>query len=92
MWKPGTIWLCEGESDMIAARSAGLNAVTQTAGCGTWPDEFSEAFSGRDVIVVYDADLAGYRGALKAAESLAIHAKSVRVMIWPELMGETPSV
>jgi putative DNA primase/helicase len=87
MWKSGTIWLCEGESDMAAARSAGLNAVTQTAGCGTWTEEFSKEFAGRDVIVAYDADKAGYTGAMKAAESLALHAKSVRLIIWPELMG-----
>lgn len=89
LWRSGTIWLCEGEPDMIAARSAGLNAVTQTAGCGTWPDEFSEHFAGRDVVICYDADQAGYKGAHKAAESLAQHAKSVRIVVWPELMGKT---
>lgn len=91
-WKPGTIWLCEGESDMICARSMGLNAVTQTAGCGTWPDEFSLEFAGRDVVIVYDCDQAGHRGAMKAAQSLVEVAKSVRVMVWPELMGDTCQV
>lgn len=87
-WKrDGVLWLCEGEPDMLCALSQGLNAVTQTAGCGTWPDEFSAAMAGRDVVVAYDADGAGCRGAQKAAESLSRHAKSVRVLVWPELMG-----
>lgn len=86
-WRSGTIWLCEGESDMICARSQGLNAVTQTAGCGTWTEEFTSHFAGRDVVVVYDCDQAGHRGGMKAAESLAEVAKSVRVLVWPEMMG-----
>lgn len=87
LWKPGLIWLCEGESDLLCALSQGLNATTQTAGCGTWPDEFSEHFAGRDVVIAYDADQAGIKGARKAAESLLSHAKSVRIIVWPEMMG-----
>lgn len=86
-WKQGTLWLCEGEPDTICALSMGLNAVTQTAGCGTWTDEFSQAMAGRDVVIAYDADLPGYKGGHKAAESIAKHAKSVRVLIWPSSMG-----
>lgn len=86
-WRQGTIWLCEGEPDLLCALSQGLNAVTQTAGCGTWMDDFSPHFAGRDVVIAYDADQAGYKGAMKAAHSLAEHAKSVRVIVWPEMMG-----
>lgn len=88
MWQPGTIWLCEGEPDTICALSQGLNAVTQTAGCGTWRDEFSEAMAGRDVVICYDADGDGLRGAQKTAKQLVQHAKSVRIVVWPELMGD----
>jgi putative DNA primase/helicase len=87
-WGAGALWLCEGEPDTICALSNGLNAVTQTAGCGTWPDEFSAAMAGRDVVVCYDADQAGFKGADKAAKSLAKHAKSVRSIVWPEMMGD----
>lgn len=86
-WKAGTLWLCEGEPDVICALSHGLNAVTQTAGCSTWPEEFSQAMAGRDVVICYDADQPGYKGSHKAAESIAKHARSVRVLIWPESMG-----
>lgn len=87
-WKrDGVLWLCEGEPDLICALSQGLNAVTQTAGCGTWRDEFSAAMAGRDVVIAYDADAAGYKGAMAAAQSIALQAKSVRVLRWPEMMG-----
>ena len=86
MWRPGALWLCEGEPDTICALSHGLNAVTQTAGCGTWREHFSEAMAGRDVVICYDADHAGFKGACTAAESLVHHAKSVRMIQWPELM------
>lgn len=87
-WSPsGALWLCEGEPDTICALSQGLNAVTQTAGAGTWRDEFSVAMAGRDVIIAYDADKTGHKGALGAAESIVLQARSVRVIRWPEIMG-----
>jgi putative DNA primase/helicase len=88
VWKQtGPLWLVEGEPDLICAISNGLNAVTQTAGCGTWRDEFSEAMAGRDVIIAYDADQAGHKGAHVAAKSIVMHAQSVRIIQWPEVMG-----
>lgn len=86
-WKPGLLWVVEGESDLLCALSQGLNAVTQTAGAGTWTEEFSKAMTDRGVLVVYDADNTGYKGAMQAAACIANHAKQVRVLIWPELMG-----
>lgn len=86
-WQPGRLFLCEGEPDTICALSHGLNAVTQTAGCGTWREEFSQAMAGRDVVICYDADSPGFKGAHVAADCLVNHAKSVRILVWPELMG-----
>ncbi len=88
-WKPsGQLWLVEGEPDLVCALSQGLNAVTQTAGCGTWREEFSEAMAGRDVVIAYDADQPGWKGSIIAADSICRHAKSVRVLKWPEIMGD----
>ncbi|MBW1712906.1 MAG: DNA primase, partial [Deltaproteobacteria bacterium] len=88
-WRAGEpVWLCEGEPDAITAVSQGLNAVTQTAGAGTWKDEFNRAFKGRDVVVAYDADLKGRQGAEKAARQIARTAKLVRIIDWPEFMLE----
>lgn len=86
-WNPGRVWLVEGEPDLLCALSNGLNAVTQTAGCGTWNDEFSEALKGRDVVICFDADEPGFKGSHNAAKYLVKHAKSVRVIVWSELMA-----
>jgi putative DNA primase/helicase len=86
-WQPGLLWLVEGESDLLCALSKGLNATTQTAGAGTWTEEFSQAMAGRDVVIAYDADQTGHKGALAAAQCIAEHADSVRVLVWPKLMG-----
>lgn len=86
-WQPGLLWLVEGESDLLCALSKGLNAVTQTAGAGTWTDEFSQEMAGRDVVIAYDADQTGHKGAMAAAQGIAEHASSVRVLVWPKLMG-----
>ena len=88
-WKQGLLWICEGEPDTICALSQGLNAVTQTAGCGTWRDEFSRMMAGRDVVIAYDADHAGFKGAYAAAASIAQQAKSMRMLVWPRMMGES---
>jgi putative DNA primase/helicase len=84
-WKRGAeLWLVEGEPDLICALSHGLNAVTQTAGANTWPDRFSALMKGFDVVIGYDADKPGFEGAQKAAQSIVMHAKSVRIVMWPE--------
>lgn len=82
--------LCEGEADVICARSHGLNAVTQTGGAGTWKRAFSEALRGRDVVIAYDADLAGLLGAMRVVTDLTGQAQSIRLVLWPEAMIPPP--
>jgi putative DNA primase/helicase len=86
--QPGPVWLCEGEPDCLCARSLGLNAVTQTAGAKTWKPSFNATFTGREVIIAYDADQQGRDGAQRVAHALARRAKSVRIIQWPELMTD----
>ena len=80
------LWLCEGEPDVICAISYGLEAVTQTAGAVTWRPEFNSRVAGRHVAIAYDADEAGWKGALKVASAVARKAASVRVIRWPDFM------
>ena len=47
---------------------------------------FPRSMAGRDVVIAYDADVAGIKGAHVAAKSIAGQAKSVRALLWPELM------
>ncbi|WP_316348504.1 phage/plasmid primase, P4 family [Desulfuromonas acetoxidans] len=87
-WGPGRVWLCEGEPDVIRALTAGLNAVTQTAGANSFKKDFLKEFKGREVVIVYDADKPGIENAHKRAEQLKEHAKLVRVVEWPAYMAD----
>ncbi len=86
-WEPGRLWLVEGEPDRICALCHGLNAVTATGGSGTWLPDWSRHFAGREVVICYDADRAGRKGAAKIAESLALGGAQVRVISWPDWMN-----
>jgi putative DNA primase/helicase len=86
------LWLCEGESDTICALSHGLEAITATGGAGSWAEEGSGIFRGRDVVIAYDADLAGYNGAHKVAAKLKGLAARVRILLWPDEMLEPEPV
>lgn len=89
LWRSdGPVWLVEGEPDWLCALSQNLNAVTQTAGCSTWKEDWSKAFKGRDVIICYDNDKTGREGAEKAAKAIAEYAKSVRIIVWPSFMAD----
>lgn len=61
--------ITEGELDALAIRSLGLKAVSTTGGSGTWKQEWSDWLtnSTHTIIIAYDADEAGVRGALKVA-------------------------
>jgi len=82
--KTKPIILCEGEKDCLTALSKGFNAVTQTAGCNSWADQFTRFFRNRKVIIAYDADEKGRNGAQKVAQKLAGTAKEVRIITWPD--------
>lgn len=70
--------ICAGEKDMAVARSHGFNAITILGGEGCLP-KFLSSFEGRDVIIVYDHDAAGIRGARRLAWVLHTVAAKVRV-------------
>jgi len=79
------LYLCEGESDTLCALSHGLNAVTNTGGAGTWKDEWSLLFQGKSVVIAYDNDEPGKKGAFKVGRSLVAHVTEVRVLRWPTI-------
>lgn len=63
--------LCEGEKDMLVARSKGFNAITLTGGCkAPINDGMLEFFKDKEVYIVYDNDNAGREGSLKIANQL----------------------
>ena len=83
------VYLCEGEPDTLCGLSHGMLCITQTAGVSTWrASEWNALFKGLDVIVCYDNDDPGRMGVEKVTQYLPRLAKSVRVVKWPEWMGE----
>ena len=73
--------ICEGEKDMIVARSNGFNAITLTGGSqSSVQAEYFDYFKDRDVYICYDNDDAGVRGAKKLYKDLQRHCKNVYVV------------
>lgn len=63
--------ICEGEKDMLVARSYGINAITLTGGSqSSIKPEYLENFRNRNVYIVYDNDDAGKTGAKKLYKQL----------------------
>lgn len=60
-----TVYLCEGELDALRLMSADYAAFSTTGGSGTFLDEWAILFSDSDVVVCYDNDEAGIKGAIK---------------------------
>ena len=78
-----TVFVCEGEKD--ADRVATLNLCATTVAHGKWTDECVQALAGRDVIILQDNDDAGHKRALEAATVLHGTAKTIRVVLLPDL-------
>lgn len=63
--------ICEGEKDMLVARSYGMNAITLTGGSqASIKPEYLENFRNRNVYIIYDNDDAGRTGAKKLYKQL----------------------
>lgn len=73
-----TTLICAGEKDMAVARSHGFNAITITGGENALPLT-TKFFEHRKVVIVYDNDDAGRKGANKLAAYLKPHCESVRI-------------
>lgn len=88
------VWVCEGEWDALALRTAlrlagrKNDCVVAVPGAGTFKSEWVQLFKGKNVRLCYDADEAGDQGVDKAAKLLGKIAKKLEYLCWPE---ELPS-
>jgi hypothetical protein len=72
--------ICEGELDAIKFhQETGIVTVCSTGGTDSWKEEWSLKFRVKNVVILYDNDPAGLKGAAKVARKLLPHAKSVRM-------------
>ena len=78
-----TVFVCEGEKD--ADRVASLNHCATTVAAGKWTDDCVKALAGRDIIILQDNDAAGHKKALAAAQALHGTAKTIRIVLLPDL-------
>ena len=78
-----TVYLFEGEKDCILAHSLGLNGMTVTGGAGSFHMKWARLFEDRTVIVCYDVDDAGQKGAKLVSQYLIRAAKEVKIIHLP---------
>ncbi|MEU1956786.1 toprim domain-containing protein [Nocardia rhamnosiphila] len=77
----GVVYIVEGEKDVHAAESAGLVATTNAGGALSWGPEHAKWLEGAaTVVVVADADPAGYRRADRVIDTLSGLVGRVRVV------------
>lgn len=89
------IWVLEGHFDYLAANSLlrsteprqSENVDTLGApGAGTFPRQFLNVFSGRDVVLMFDHDKAGQEGMESITKAMAangVFPSSLRHITWP---------
>jgi hypothetical protein len=78
-----TVFVCEGEKD--ANRVASLGHCATCVAAGKWANECATALAGRDIIILEDNDDAGHVKALAAAQALHGTAKTIRIVLLPNL-------
>jgi hypothetical protein len=82
-FRDATVFVCEGEKD--ADRVASLEHCATTVASGKWTDDCIKALAGRDIIVLQDNDGKGQEKALTAAQALHGIAKTIRIVLLPDL-------
>jgi hypothetical protein len=76
-----TIYVAEGEEDVLALGRAGVPATCNAAGAGKWRPEHARWLAGaKRVVVIADRDAPGFRHADKVAETLTGSVGEVRVV------------
>lgn len=73
------IFITEGEKCADAIKSLGLYASTNAGGAQKWADELAQYFTGRNVVIMPDADEAGAKWAEAVKASLAPVASRLHV-------------
>lgn len=80
---PDSIIFCEAWRDALAAVSIGLHATASSGGASTWNDDWLSLFENKTVYVAMDADKAGQKACLKAANKIAAVATTVYIVTLP---------
>lgn len=79
-----TVFVVEGEKDVLRLESLGLVATCNAGGAGKWPDTFNKHFVGRSVVILADNDEPGRKHAGKVAATLSL-ATQANILCLPNL-------
>ena len=82
------VYLFEGEPDCLLALSLGYPAAT-LGSAATWKDSWRNYFHAKDVIICYDRDKAGEKGARHLSHQLVPVANSIKVIRLPRTQDFT---
>ena len=89
MYNSKRVWVCEGEWDMCAwievLKALGIKEdVIAAPGAGTFPQHLATFLEGKDVIIIFDHDLAGRRGSKRTGNLVSGIASSIQYLHWPK--------
>lgn len=74
-----TIFLCEGEKDVLSIVAQGFEATCNPMGAGKWREEYCEFLAGAVVCIIADKDEVGRQHAERVKESLKLAGITVTV-------------
>ncbi len=80
-----TIYIAEGEKDVIALERLSLVATCNPGGAGKWRPEFGQFFRAADVVILPHNDAAGEAHAAQVASALRPVAEHVKIVRLPNL-------
>ncbi len=84
--KRETIYLCEGEKDVLSFTNKGHVASCNPMGAGKWRKEYSEFLKGANVFIIQDKDEPGRHHAMRVRDSL--REEGVLVSVWEAKEGK----
>lgn len=79
------VCIVEGEKDVLSLAEIGVVATCNPGGAGKWQSNYTDALTGRDVLILPDNDTPGEDHAEIVARSLYGRAKSIRIIRLPGL-------
>ena len=75
-----TLLICEGEKDVVSASCYGFPAITFTSGANGIPKDISALDPFKSIVICYDSDESGRKGAKKLANELYHVDRNIKIL------------
>ena len=86
------VLLCEGEFDRMLLEQNKFPTITSTGGANSFRREWGGLFEDKVVFLVYDNDIAGNKGEIRAATMLSDYTRAIYRVQWPSFMESKEDV